>query len=77
MFQMKWQDKTPKEELFKVDIGNLPNKELKEMIINTFKEKKKHKYIQRIHQNIKEENKRNKEQQQRTTNHPQNGNAHQ
>ena len=31
-------DRRAKEELFKVDRGNLPNKELKVMIVNIFKE---------------------------------------
>ena len=37
MFQMKEQDKTP-EELGEVKIDNLPNKEVKVMIVNMIKE---------------------------------------
>ena len=37
MFQMKEQDKTP-EELSDVEIGNLPKKELRVMIIKMLKE---------------------------------------
>ena len=37
MFQMKKQDKTPRE-LNEVEISNLPNKEFKVMIIMMFKE---------------------------------------
>ena len=37
MFQMKEQDKTP-EELSEEEIGNLPNRELKVMIIKMIKE---------------------------------------
>ena len=38
MFQMKEQDKTPEEELTKVEVNNLPPKEFKVMIIKMLKE---------------------------------------
>ena len=38
MFHMKEQDKTPEEELGEVKIDNLPNKEVKVMIVNMIKE---------------------------------------
>ena len=38
MFQMKEQDKTPEEELSDMEIGNLPTKELRVMIIKMIKE---------------------------------------
>ena len=38
MFQMKEQNKTPEEELSEVEIGNLPEKEFKIMIVNMIKE---------------------------------------
>ena len=38
MSQMKKQDKTPEEELSDVEIGNLPKKELRVMIIKMLKE---------------------------------------
>ena len=38
MSQMKEQDKTPEEELSDVEIGNLPKKELRVMIIKMLKE---------------------------------------
>ena len=37
-FQMKEQDKTPDEELSEVEIGNLPEKEFRVMIIKMIKE---------------------------------------
>ena len=40
MFQMKERDKTP-EELGEVKIDNLPNKEVKVMIVNMIKELKR------------------------------------
>ena len=38
MLQMKEQDKTPKEELIEVEIGNLPSKEFKVMMVKIIKE---------------------------------------
>ena len=38
MFQMKVQDKTPEEELREVEIGNLPKKEFRVMIVKMIKE---------------------------------------
>ena len=38
MSQMKEQDKTPEEELSEVEIGNLPEKEFRVMIIKVMKE---------------------------------------
>ena len=38
MFQTKEQDKTPEEELIKVEISNLSNKKFKVMIINMLNE---------------------------------------
>ena len=38
MFQMKQQDKAPKEELSEMEIGNLPDKEFKVMIVKMIKE---------------------------------------
>ena len=38
MIQMKQQDRTPKEELSDVKIGNLPKKEFRVMIIKMIKE---------------------------------------
>ena len=38
MFQMKEQNKTPEEEPSGAEIGNLPNKEFKVMIIKMIKE---------------------------------------
>ena len=38
MFQMKEQDKSPEEELSKVEISNLPDKEFKVMIIKMLNE---------------------------------------
>lgn len=40
MFQSKEQDKAPEEELNEVEIGSLPNKEFKVMIVKTIKKKK-------------------------------------
>ena len=37
MLQRKKQDKTPEEELSEVEIGNLPNKGFKVMVINMLK----------------------------------------
>ena len=37
MFQMKEKDKSPEEELSEVEIGNLPNKEFKIMVIKMIK----------------------------------------
>ena len=39
-FQTKEQDKAPEEELNKVGIGSLPNKEFKVMIVKTIKKQK-------------------------------------
>ena len=39
-FQTKEQDKAPEEELNKVEIGSLPNKEFKVMIVKTIKKQK-------------------------------------
>ena len=36
IFQMKEQDKTPKEELSQMEISNLPNKVFKVMIVKIF-----------------------------------------
>ena len=38
MFQMKEQDKTPEEEISKMETGNVPKKEFKVMIIKMTKE---------------------------------------
>ena len=38
MFQIKEQDKTPEEQLSEVEIGNLPEKEFKVMIIKMIQE---------------------------------------
>ena len=38
MFQMKEEDKTPEEKLSEVEIGNLPKKEFKVMIVKMIKE---------------------------------------
>ena len=38
MFQMEEQDKIPGEELNEVEISDLPNKEVKVMIVNMIKE---------------------------------------
>ena len=38
MFQMKEQDKTPEEELSEVEIGSLPEKEFRVMIVKKIKE---------------------------------------
>ena len=38
MFQTKEQDKTPEEELSKVEIGNLPKKEFRVVIVKMIKE---------------------------------------
>ena len=38
MFQMKEQDKTPEEELSIVEIGTVPEKELRVMIVKMMKE---------------------------------------
>ena len=37
-FQMKEQNKTPEEELSKVEVGNLPKKECRVMIVKMIKE---------------------------------------
>ena len=37
MFQMKEKDKSPEEELSEVEIGNLPNKEFKIMVVKMIK----------------------------------------
>ena len=37
MFQMKEKDKTPEEELSEVEIGNLPEKEFRVMIVKMIK----------------------------------------
>ena len=42
-FQTKEQDKAPEEELNKVEIGSLPNKEFKVMIVKTIKKQKQKK----------------------------------
>ena len=39
MFQTKEQDKTPKEQLSEVEIGNLPEKEFRVMIVKMILEK--------------------------------------
>ena len=38
MFQTKEQDKTPEEELSEVEIGNIPEKEFRVMIVKMIKE---------------------------------------
>ena len=38
MFQTKEQDKTPEEQLSKLEIGNLPEKEFKVMIVKMIQE---------------------------------------
>ena len=38
MFQMKEQDKTPEEQLSEVEIGNLPKKEIRVMIVRMIQE---------------------------------------
>ena len=41
MFQTKEQDKTPEKELSEVEIGNLPKKEFRVMVIKMIKELRK------------------------------------
>ena len=41
MFQTKEQDKTPEEQLSKVEMGNLPEKEFREMIVKVIQELRK------------------------------------
>ena len=38
MSQMKWQDKTPEKQLNEVEIGKLPEKEFRIMIVNMIKD---------------------------------------
>ena len=61
MFQMKEQDKTPKEELSEVEIGNLPKKEFRVVLVKTIKDlwrrldaqSKKFKFLTKELENIK------------------------
>ena len=46
MFQTKEQDKTPQEQLSDVEIGNLPKKEFRVMIIKMIQELRKRMNIQ-------------------------------
>ena len=54
MFQIKKRDKIPKEELSKVDIRDLPNKEFKVMITKMIKEmRRKNEYSGKFNKNIR------------------------
>ena len=46
MFQMKEQDKPPEEQLSEVDIGNLPKKEFRVMIVKMIQELEKRTDVQ-------------------------------
>ena len=43
MYQMKEQDKTPEKQLHEVEIGNLPEKEFRKMIVKMIQDLRKRK----------------------------------